>query len=488
MDSKNNQQSAEQWGLFELALDGPATGNPFVDVSLSAQFTYKNRVITTDGFYDGDGVYHVRFMPDTVGEWSYITRSNAAALDGITGGFTCVEPAANNHGPVRVHNTHHFAYADGTPYFQVGTTCYVWNHQGDALEQQTLETLAGAPFTKMRMCVFPKNYVYNQNEPVHYPFVGEPLRDWDFTRFNPGFFQHLDKRIVDLMNMGIEADLILFHPYDRWGFAEMDADSDDRYLRYVVARLAAYRNVWWSMANEYDFMKSKSESDWDRFFRVVQESDPYQHLRSIHNGRLWYDHNKPWVTHASVQSYEAEKTTTWRDQYRKPIVIDECRYEGDIPNVWGNITGEDMTRLFWEGTLRGGYVGHGETYQNADDILWWSKGGVLHGSSPARIAFYKQVLGQLPLAEFEPIPSRQIMGGGHYNACMAHGDAHFLMYYGRTQPGQVTFTLPEGNQYRLTLIDTWAMTLTSLDQTFTGTFEFKLPGKSYIAVQFEKID
>ena len=36
---------------------------------------------------------------------------------------------------------------------------------------------------------------------------------------------------------GIEADLILFHPYDRWGYSNMGAENDDRYLRYVVARL-----------------------------------------------------------------------------------------------------------------------------------------------------------------------------------------------------------------------------------------------------------
>ena len=38
------------------------------------------------------------------------------------------------------------------------------------------------------------------------------------------------------MELGIEADLILFHSYDRWGFSEMDAETDDRYLQYVVAR------------------------------------------------------------------------------------------------------------------------------------------------------------------------------------------------------------------------------------------------------------
>src|SRR5204862_2712688 len=114
---------------------------------------------------------------------------------------------------------------------------------------------------------------------------------------------NLEKRIRQLRDMNIEADIILFLPYDdgRWGFDRMDAESDDRYLKYVVARLAAYRNVWWSMANEFDFMKEKQASDWDRYFHIVQQCDPYDRLRSIHNGRRIYEHNKPWVSHASIQ-------------------------------------------------------------------------------------------------------------------------------------------------------------------------------------------
>ena len=111
----------------------------------------------------------------------------------------------------------------------------------------------------------------------------------------------------------------------------MDAKQDDRYLRYVVARLAAFRNVWWSMANEFDLMDDKSTADWDRFFRVVQKSDPYQHLRSIHNCRGFYDHAKPWVTHQSIQHRDLTQTNVWRAQANKPVVVDECAYEGDIP-------------------------------------------------------------------------------------------------------------------------------------------------------------
>ena len=71
----------------------------------------------------------------------------------------------------------------------------------------------------------------------------------------------MEQRIAQLRDLGIEADVIIFHPYDEghWGFDRMPADADDRYLRYLVSRLAAFRNVWWSLANEYDFMKEKQE-------------------------------------------------------------------------------------------------------------------------------------------------------------------------------------------------------------------------------------
>jgi hypothetical protein len=245
MSSKNNVQPVECWAIFEVTLDGPTEGNPFLDVNFGADFSHAHRTITVDGFYDGDGLYRVRFMPDVEGEWRYVTRSNRAELDGIAGNFTVVTPSPANHGPVGVRNTYHFAYADGTPYNQIGTTCYVWNHQGDELETVTLATLKDAPFNKMRMCVVPKDYIYNQNEPPAYPFAGSLAEGWDTTRFNPTYFRRLEQQVGALRDLGIEADLILFHPYDRWGFAKLDAATDDRYLRYLVARLAAYRNVWW---------------------------------------------------------------------------------------------------------------------------------------------------------------------------------------------------------------------------------------------------
>ena len=128
---------------------------------------------SSKGFYDGGGNYRVRIMPTERGPWHFWTVSSADALSHKIGHFLVTKPSATNHGPVQVTNTFHFAYADGTPFKQVGTTCYVWNHQGDALEEQTLKTLASSPFNKIRFCVFPKRYNWNSNEPLLYPFEGK---------------------------------------------------------------------------------------------------------------------------------------------------------------------------------------------------------------------------------------------------------------------------------------------------------------------------
>ncbi|MCY4569914.1 MAG: DUF5060 domain-containing protein, partial [Candidatus Poribacteria bacterium] len=469
---KSEANMVERWGVYEVTLSGPDTGNPFTEVELTAEFKHRDtnegQTFEPQGFYDGNGIYKIRFMPDEIGEWTYTTKSNTAELNSITGQFTCVAPSEGNHGPVRVYKDFYLRYADDTPYHQFGTTCYAWAHQGEAMEKQTLETLAEAPFNKMRMCIFPKDYSYNKNEPVYYPFEGEPLKDWDFTRFNPEFWHHFERRVQDLLDLGIEADIILFHTYDRWDFENMDAESDDRYIRYAVARLAAFRNVWWSLANEYDFMPAKEESDWDRFFQIIRDHDPYQRLRGIHNGRRWYDHNKPWVTHTSIQTSNMAQGIRYRTDYGKPVIYDECRYEGDIPQGWGNITAEEMVQRFWAGTVSGCYVGHGETYKHPEDLLWWAKGGVLRGESPPRIAFLKDFMTNAPAFDtLEPIGDET----GRY--ILAKQGEYYLAY--TTEPQTITLDLKGEQPYKVDRVDTWDMKIVPVGTAHPGEYTFASP-------------
>jgi hypothetical protein len=480
MKIQAQNKDVRQFDVFEVSMKGPSAGNPFKEITLSATFRFKNRIFETEGFYDGNEVFRIRFMPDEPGEWSYEIFSNNKELNGRKGNFTCLPNEPGIHGPVRVRNAFDFGYSDGTPFYPVGTTCYAWVHQPDSLVQETLASLSKTGFNKIRMTVMPKNYdVYINNEPPFYPFEGSKERGWDFFRPNPAFFRNFENRILELQKRGIEADVILFHPYDfgKWNLDKMNQDQATFYLRYLIARIAACRNVWWSMANEYDVM-GKTDEEWDKYFRTVQTYDPYRHLCSIHNGMKWYNHSKPWITHLSIQSAYLQDIQDWRELYKKPVIIDECVYEGNIPSDWGNLTPQEMVNRFWISYCRGAYCTHGETYLHPQNILWWSKGGRLYGKSPERIAFLHQIMTETPMEGVYPF--HNVWNKETY---LIKENEFYLFYYGNSQQAKARMNLPDKIKFRLEVIDAWNMTITPVRGEFSGITEVPLPGLPYMAVR-----
>lgn len=503
-------KSVEKWGVFEVACKGVSEGNPFVERQIAGRFTGENESVDVEGFYDGEGIYRVRFMPSFEGSYRF-------TIDGNYGGgmeegtFDVTEPEEGNHGPVRVANTYHFAYEDGTPYYPVGTTCYVWDLQSDERIEQTIQTLKDSAFNKIRFCVFPKHYDYNLGEPRSYPYEGTPMdsgvltkdnfleymgksegNHFDLTRFNPSHFRHIEACIRKLGELGIEADVIVMHPYDRWGFSSMTKEQDALYWNYVLARFAAYRNVWWSLANEYDLLFHKTIEDWEGYAKIICRKDPYHHLRSIHNCRPFYDHNRPWITHLSIQRQDlyksAELVNEWRERYQKPVVLDEIAYEGNIQHGWGNISAQEMLRRFWEAVCRGGYPGHGETYLHEDDILWWSHGGRLHGESHKRFHLLLQVMKETPglgLAPYEKCGWDEVCAAPE-EEFMRPVKSYYLYYYSFMRPSFRDYYFDDETAYEVKVIDTWEMTVENRG-VFTGKFRVELPGKSYMAVQIKKI-
>jgi hypothetical protein len=478
-------QQVERWGLFELSLQGPSTGNPFKEVTLSASFTHEHRTVKVTGFYDGEGTYRVRFMPDMDGTWTYTTSSNAPALANHTGTLTCTPATPGNHGPVGTAHQFHFQYADGTPYFPFGTTTYAYLFATESAAQASLSGMKEAHFNKSRICVLPKPLGKGE-QILPFPRTGTTN---DLTRFNPAYFQLIEMRLLQLQQANIEADLILFHPYDGWGYKAMGAEADDFYLRYAIARLSAYRNVWWSIANEYDLVKAKTPSDWDRFFRITQAEDPYSHLRSIHHSRVIYDHSKPWCTHASLQSYDFEKSAERRLAWNKPIIYDEIQYEGDVDRRWGNLSMEEMTRRFWLAIVRGVYATHGEVFisdesgPNAHESSW-SDAGRLRGESAPRIAFLRALIERITPKLTNPCLN-EYEGAYYLNA--GQPNELYLYYLDFHRPARYEFPLPVTANFSATLIDPVAMTTTPIPGTHTGKSRIALTSKPYQAILFQKV-
>ncbi len=475
------------WDIYELVIQNCTISAE----NITAKFYCDGEEKTVHAFYDGEATRKLRFMPAFQGEYHFEISGLPELTKGMKGHFHVLAPLENNHGPVHPVGKFHFAHEDGTPYYPVGTTCYAWIHQPEKVRKQTIETLSKGFFNKIRFCIFPKHYVYNEIDPEIYPFElkqgSNKENDWDLNRPNVKFFSILDEAIMTLRNLGIEADIILFHPYDKWGFSSLSADDNDKYLKYITARYSAYCNVWWSLANEYDILKNKTIADWDHYGDLIIKNDPWNHLRSIHNCVPFYDFTKNWVTHCSIQRQDfyvcAELTDKYREKYNKPVVLDEIVYEGNIPPMWGNISGQELVRRFWEATVRGGYATHGETYESPDGILWWSHGGVLHGDSPARLKFLSDILKQTPGNGL-----RHIKAAWDDNAACAETDSDYMLYYfGRSRPKhRDMYNLDPNASYHVEVIDTWNMTIKDYG-IMKGRFQIELPGIEYIAMRIRKI-
>ncbi len=147
---------------------------------------------------------------------------------------------------------------------------------------------------------------------------------------------------------------------------------------------------------------------------------------------------------------------------------------------WGNISAEQMTRNFWMGSLAGCYVGHGETYEHPEDLLWWAKGGVLRGQSPARIQFMKDIIEALPFGQMQPdftnYPNTYVLA--------KEGEC-YLMYFAAGKP--VKINLPGERLYKVDAIDTWEMKITPMGTKAPGEFTFT-PTKPDYAIRLMRYE
>ena len=269
------------------------------------------------------------------------------------------------------------------------------------------------------------------------------------------------------------------------------------------------RMFWWSLANEWDYVKSKTVSDWDLFAQTVSKNDPYKHLCSIHGASAtYYDYWKPEFTHVSIQDetpvQSPGSSAIFRNIYHKPVISDEVGYEENLKSRWGRYSPEEMTYLVWNGIVGGTYVTHGECYMYHEkmDTIFWAKGGMFKGESWKRIAFLRKIVEDYP----GPISLSDI---SRDNVTATAGDGYYLVYFGKEVKGDWLFNLPAKNgsfkklnagiKFKVEIIDTWDMTIEQCPLIFETSKEndyrlydvelkrVRLPLKPYIALRITAI-
>lgn len=472
------QDAVERFGIFELRLKGREDDGLYADSGLRAEFGNGERRFEAEGFYDGGGWLAVRFMPDEEGDWSFRLEGASVQSGGYAGQFRCLPAAVGNHGPVGVSGETHFAYADGTPFTPFGTQLAAWHVQSGSSRARTLRTLASAPFNKARMNVIPQAGHAAAGETAISPFAAGPDGLPDADRFEPAYFARLEECVESLSRIGVEAELILLGP-EREGAVRLTPEQEERYIRYAVSRLAAYRNVWWTMADLGDGGGLRQDADWRACFRTLRECDYGHHPATIHGTPSAFDWGVPWLTHISLRQEDVMLASDFTLQYEKPVVIDDCGREGTGADPMDALTAEDMVYRIWEGLSRGGFAAHGESLRRADGTSWSIHGGELIGDSAERIAFLRGLL--------EDAPSGLTYSRSSHDAStLIRKGEYYLQYYGPHRFTSRAFAMQEGD-FAVELIDTWNMTVERLDQTYRERFLIKLPGELYRALRVRKI-
>src|SRR5207245_9725965 len=113
----------------------------------------------------------------------------------------------------------------------------------------------------------------------------------------------------------------------------------------------------------------------------------------------------------------------------------------NMPQRWGNLEAQELGRACGLGTVSGSYVARGETYLHPREILWWSKGGTLHGESPKRIAFLRKIVEGSAPEGLDPLPGLKYLGA------MASSGSTYLYYLDLHQPAELEFDLPTNTKF-----------------------------------------
>ena len=115
--------NVELYHPHDFVLRAKVAGNPF-DVVISAELNGPNAMrMRAPGFYDGDGVWKVRFSPPVIGNWTLRTVSPVAGLNGQSDEIVAVPNRNPNvHGALEIDPAHpfHFRFQDGTRFFLMG--------------------------------------------------------------------------------------------------------------------------------------------------------------------------------------------------------------------------------------------------------------------------------------------------------------------------------------------------------------------------------
>lgn len=284
-----------QYRTLALAFTSAETyANPFSDVRLHAVIRgpegTEHRV---DGFYDGDGVWRIRYCPLAPGEYIYTTTcSNAAdaGLHGKSGAFTAAPAPADEPNPLYRHggnlrvspNGRYLTYHDGTPFYWLGDTWWFVPTQDHPYEGSSTDRFKSMYQLTTRLrreqgfsviqCAFlgakPAFDAAGEHEKAVF------LKPERWTEDATAFWKQADRYFLYANHSGFVMSIGLLWT---WDFEHLGWKAEDvaEAFRYVQARYGSYGIVWYVVA-EYNAVSPEVTREHIRVAAQLREFDPYK--------------------------------------------------------------------------------------------------------------------------------------------------------------------------------------------------------------------
>ena len=528
-------KSTPKWEIFEVSFETEEHfENPFTEVELTAEFVCGRLSYNVEGFYDGDGVWRIRFSPMAEGKWQYSTRSNLPAFDRRTGDFVCTPPVSRGPLTLNPQFPNWFFRGDGAAQLIVNDGWFPHTANGHELPFEDLEFQqpSKADFDcffdilsehGVNMSVGMSELYARQAHITDTSFVW-PWRVVDAEnnlidkeRFNLDFYRRWEANLEHAKRLDLfYAFELLYddslirprewnnHPYNvkNGGWLNLyDVNNMQsrkylgRYLRYTLARLACYSNVIWEVGAEnanlavlpermlpHALMPVEKVAEWYIYWaRFINLHDPYGRLRTFgdttYHPLMVRAHGNDFVLTQDPRNYPKDPLsyyTAMRD-YGK-LYWQFCR-----PMVIGEMTSsnngnyERERRMYWIAMTSGYIMGRSDRHFAPVTNGKLTETDKFSLDGVPVIYEYLRILRdyvEKNVRFWRMRPANELVESEGLTSTLAAEDEEYLIYF--VNGGKVKLTVPASSWE---LLDPRTGEIASQGASPAGTFEYSAPAK-----------
>jgi|GEM_PF-719416 len=501
---------------------GETPARPFLSIHLTAQLTSPDGIsYAVEGFYNGAGTWLLRFMPNKTGRWIYTWQFGGQTGDGS---FTCIprrNPKLHGHIFIDPSNPHKIRHEDGTALHWIGgkyidfdDPWYLDNSHSSvperlpktdylALVRTYLQAIAGKGLNGivLKMRVMPINSDLESMD-LDYLASADQVMDWCMDlgiNVEINFLDTWGKRKpgADIRITNPPVDDLLLEPHNPGTFVE----ATEFYIRYLIARYAAYPNVVWELWNEAERMKVSAGEATNLYVQYFKKYDPYHlpisaseihaggypvQITSFHAG--WKCPPSNWnFTHATTlypPTYYAKYANFASYGYsnNRPVLWNEAYPDDGQTEYYTLQTTFDWFRATFWGNLTAGSIGTSE--------FCWADIRQVPNLVTDYHSYLATFLEQLiDVNALEPADSEVEVSTGTATMCRNPGKEYIVYHFTQVKGSQSRFQLklPAGNyHYRFFNPKTgqFLASSTPLLHPYSGWQAIDTPGFSYDIVLY----